>query len=402
MIRFALTPAAALAAALVPVAPLAAAQQEAPPPRIADVPTIKMAPLSSGNFVLVWDHDGATCGSGPVEPTGWIDPQPQFAGKRLLEFPVTVGFSIDETGRAIDIRVIEGGYSVDASDAGVRSVDGAFKLDLDKVLKNNALADLMPSLRASRFAAGAPQTGCRVTYAPRYIAAQEARSDVIAQIGVVPRNRLKPAQLDRIGGADCNTVGWPGPLLRAFPDWRTIEGREGARAWSWTRFDIDAGGVPRNIAVAVSSGHDDLDREVIRITAANRFAEGPRTGCVTSWWRNPEPIQAPPAPDTGSFPDYQDCTAQRSWAKPPKLTFPPAYNDRAIEGWAILAFDVGADGVIADVTVLSAQPTAEFGGAGKAVLQSARLEPAETGQTRCIERVRFVLPNDKTAAPTAD
>lgn len=400
MIRIALTPVAALAAALTPVSPLIAAQQEQLPPRSVNA-TVNVTPSSSGDFVLVWDIEAVTCGNGLVEPTGWIDPHPQFAGKRLLDFPVTVGFSIDETGRAVDIRVIEGGYSGGASEVSLRSVDGAYKLDFERVLKNHSLADLMPSLRASRFAANAPQSGCRVTYAPRYVAAEEAPGDVIAQIGVAPRIRLTPAQLDRIGGADCNTVGWPAPLLRAYPDWRKIAGREGARAWNLVRFDIDADGVPRNVAVPVSSGHDDLDREVVRITAENRFAEGPRTGCVTSWWRNPETIPAPPAQDTGSFDDYQDCTAQRSWAKPPKLTFPRPYNDRAIEGWAMLAFDVGADGVIGDVTVLSAQPSAEFGDAGKAVLQSAQLEPADTAQTRCIERVRFVLPNSKDAAPAA-
>lgn len=401
MIRIAWGSAAALAVVFTPYPPLAAAQLDVFP-RSVNPATMKFTPQTSGDFVLVWDKDTLTCDSGPVSAAAWVSPHPLFESKQRLDFPVTIGFTIDEGGRALDIRVLEGGYAAGPLEISMRDEKGGLKLDAENLIKRLAIRDLMPSLRASRFAEDAPQTGCRVTYAPRYIPAEDVSGEELARIGVVPGARLKPAQLDQLGGGDCNAAGWPAPLLRAYPDWRLMTGREGARKWNWTRFDIDDEGVPRNVTIIASSGHDDLDRETIRAVAESRFAGGPRTGCVTPWWRNPETIPAPLAPATGSFPDYQDCNAQRGWATPPRLTFPPPYNDRGIEGWAVLGFDVNADGSIGDVTVLSAQPSAEFGEAGKAVLKSARFEPAEAMQGGCIQTVRFVLKADKAAAAPED
>ena len=70
--------------------------------------------------------------------------------------------------------------------------------------------------------------------------------------------------------------------------------------------------------------------------------------------------------------------------------------------WAVLGFDIGADGVIGNVTVLAAQPSEEFGTAGMAVLQSGKFQPSEETHTRCIERVRFVTKKDRTEKDTAE
>lgn len=397
---------AAVAAAVSPSVPLAAAQPETIFPSSLNPATMRIAPTSSGGFVLEWDHGPVTCDGGPVAAAAWIAPYPQFATKQVLDFPVSIGFTIDSAGRPADIRALEGGYADSPFQISMRDENGSIRLNAESLFKSLAIRDLMPSLRASRFAADAAQTGCRVTYTPRYKEGDETSPEDLARIGTVPRVRLEPSQIDVLGGADCNTVGWPAPLLRAYPDWRLMTGREGARKWNWTRFDIDADGVPQNVTVIASSGHDDLDADTARAVRESRFAGGPRKGCVTPWWRNPDRIVAPAAPETGSFPDYQDCNAQRGWATAPRLTFPRPYNDRGIEGWAVLGFDVGADGVIGDVTILAAQPSAEFGEAGKAVLKSARFKPAETLQTRCIERVTFVLrkdtDRDKDAAAPED
>ncbi|WP_150132468.1 energy transducer TonB [Erythrobacter litoralis] len=369
-------------------------------PKVAVVPStnqlsMKLSPQVSGEFALFWQNAAVTCANGAVEAVEWVAPRPQFAAEILQDFPVTIGFGIDETGRAIDIRALEGGYVEGKFEISFEPERGTLKLSADNFLKSLTIRDLMPSLRASRFAAQSPQTGCRITYTPEYVEADELTLVELARIGAAPGFRFSPSQLDRLGGSNCNAVGWPAFLLRAYPDWRKIPGVRGARKWSLTSFDIEADGAPANVAVIASSGHDDLDEEARRAVSRSRFAGGPRTGCVAPWWRNPDVIPAPPARETESFPGYQDCRAQRRWAVAPKLTFPQPYNDRAIEGWAVLGFDVGSDGAIRNVAVLSAQPSEEFGAAGEAVLLSARFEPAKEAQTRCIERITFSLDRNK-------
>lgn len=377
-------------------ASLAAQEASVPSPLSVNLARMRATPVSNGELVLSWDNAAITCNGNAVAATDWIAPHPQFAAKKLLDFPVTIGFAIDATGRAVDIQALEGGY-----------VEGKFDLDFKTLRVNTkglltslAVRDLMPSLRASRFAADAPQTGCRVIYTPRYDDAAEIGRDTLGRIAAVPRFRVTAAQRDQLSGGDCNTVGWPAPLLRGYPDFRKVAAREGAREWSWVRFDIDEAGVATNTAVIVSSGNADLDAEGLRAFSDNRFAGGPRTGCATAWWRDPGTIPAPPAPDNSEYPGHRSCEALRSWDRKPQLTYPPAYNERQIEGWAVLGFDIAADGTVGNVRVLSAQPSAEFGEAGAAVLQSGRFTAGEEALTQCIEQVRFVT--KKEAAPASD
>jgi TonB family protein len=354
---------------------------------------MKLKPASSGTLVLSWANEAITCDGKVVTAADWIAPHPLFAAKKLLDFPVTIGFAVDATGRAVDIRVIEGGYV-----EGTFDIDTAtMRVNAKGLLESLAVRDLMPSLRASRFAEGAPQMNCRVVYSPRYDDAAEIARDMLARITVVPGIAVTAPYRDKISGGDCNTVGWPAPLLRGFPDFRKVSASEGARKWSWVRFDIDAEGNPTNAAIVASSGDANLDAESLRAYRISRFAGGPRTGCAAAWWRDPGIIPAPPAPDASAFPDHRSCEALRSWDKKPELTYPQAYNERKIEGWAVLGFDIAADGSIGNVRVLSAQPSEEFGGAGAAVLQSGRFKPGDRALTRCIEKVRFVT--EKAATP---
>ncbi|WP_158093697.1 energy transducer TonB [Erythrobacter sanguineus] len=398
MIRIATASAAALACVLAPQTP-GAAQSGLPLPRSMNPVRIKVTPMASGDLVLLWNNGTVTCDSGVVEAAEWVAPHLQFSKKELSKYPVTVGFAIDEKGRAVDIRVLEGGYVAGKLEASLDPEKNTLKLSADKLLESLSVRDLMPSLRASRFAMDAPQTGCRVTYAPEYVATADLPRSELARIAAVPGIKIGSSQHDQLAEGDCNTVGWPAYSLRAYPDWRAITARDGARKWNWIGFDIDEEGVPINVTVIASSGHDDLDRESLRAISQNRFAEGKRAGCATPWWRNPGVIPAPPLPEDSTFREYQDCSAHRQWAVAPKLTFPQSYNERAIEGWAVLGFDIGADGAISNITVLSAQPSEEFGAAGKAVLQSASFERDDEAQTRCIERVRFAISKPKSAAP---
>ncbi|MFO3797354.1 MAG: energy transducer TonB, partial [Anaerolineales bacterium] len=94
---------------------------------------------------------------------------------------------------------------------------------------------------------------------------------------------------------------------------------------------------------------------------------------------------------TSSFPDYSRCSDPGEWATSPKLRFPPSYNQRAIEGWAVLSFDVSVDGSIGNIEVLAAQPTEEFGEAAEAVFQTGRLKEGDVTRSRCIERITFKM-----------
>lgn len=389
-------PVAALLCALtLPPTALAAQEMSVPVPISVNPAMMNLKPASSGAFVLSWDNGAMTCDGKVVAAAEWIAPHPLFAAKKLLNFPVTIGFAIDETGRAVDIRVLEGGYV-----AGTLDIDpAAARIAAKGLFERFAVRDLMPSLRASRFAEGVRQKNCRVVYTPRHDDSAEIGRDMLARMGAVPGFPITMAQRDQISAGDCNTMGWPAPLLRGFPDFRKVAARPGAREWSWIRFDIDEAGNPANIAVVASSGNAALDAESLRAAGDSRFVEGPRTGCASAWWRDPGVIPAPPTPDPSAFPGYRSCQALRSWDKKPTLTYPPAYNERQIEGWAVLGFDIAADGAVDNVSVLSAQPSEEFGRAGAAVLQSGRFTPGDEAHTSCIEQVRFVT--DKKAAPAS-
>lgn len=400
MSRFALAASTAVLACALPAhtAPLAAQEAVMPFPRSMDAAMMKVTPVASGELVQSWEIGTITCDGEAVAAGDWIAPHASFAAKALLDFPVTIGFAIDATGRAVDIRVLEGGYVEGKFEASFDAEKRTMRVNTRGMLESLAVRDLMPSLRASHFAEDAPRSDCRVVYTPRYTDAAEIGRDMLAAMGAgVPRLALNAARRDRLGGGDCNAQGAPAPLVAAFPDWRLIAPRPGARKWGWVRFDIDEQGLPTDVALIASTGHADLDAEALRAVRESRFAGGPRSGCTTPWWSNPATIPAPPAPGGDAFADYRSCEALRPWATRPKLTYPPAYNDRAIEGWAMLGFDIAPDGAITDVRVLAAQPSEEFGAAGVAVLTSGRFEPGEGAVTRCLERVRFV-----TAATAAE
>lgn len=402
MLRFALTASIAVLAALPwpHTAGLAAQEAVLPMQRSVDTAVMKVKPTPAGAFVLAWDSSAVACDGRTVAAAEWIAPHSLFAARKLLDFPVTVGFSIADDGRAVDIRVIEGGYVEGKLQTSIDPGSRTVRVNTKGLLESLALRDLMPSLRASRFAAAAPQSDCTVTYTPQYAEADRIGREALAAVGAVPGMVMNAENRDRLGGGDCNTVGWPAPMVRTFPDWRVIGQRPGARKWSWIAFDLDDEGAPVNVRMIASTGHDDLDEEGLRAIRETRFTEGPRTACVTAWWSNPATIPAPPAPDNREFANYRSCTGLRSWATKPRLTFPQAYNERSIEGWAVLGFDIGPDGAIGNIGVLAAQPSEEFGVAGAAVLRSGRFQASEDTHTRCIERVRFAI--DKPATTAAD
>jgi TonB family protein len=365
------------------------AQDEPSTPQALPQVTIRITPLSSGDYVLSWQPGSISCEGGSINASEWADPNPSFIASKKQAFPVTLGFAIDAGGRAVDITALEGGYVPTKLEASFDSKQGTLDISAENLRLGQSTRDLMPSLRASKFLAGSPKSGCSVTYTPQFNDAANLSRQDLAVIGAVPGVRLTPAQLDQLGGSDCNSARWPNLVNRAYPDWRRISARDGARRWSWVSFGIDEGGVPIDAAVIASSGGEDLDREALRAVSQSRFADGARTGCVTWFWRDPKPIAAPNPTDLNNFKDYQSCSSADSWARSPKRRYPQAYQERAIEGWAVISFDVAADGTIENSKILAAQPTEEFGKAGMAALQTGRFKQGDVTRTQCIERIVF-------------
>ena len=341
------------------------------PPPIIELPGVVPGTAASGPSLRTWIAGEVRCGGAVVAPVAMQRPDGELAWPYGgAPKPVTFRFAIDADGRPLSI----------ARDAASTGGPGA---------------DLAPALAASRFAAGVARGGCTLTYSPQDATiAQAPLADLIAY-SIEPRGMPLPKQgWDRIrAGSTCAGEPRPAPLLRAFPDFRTIARRTGAVDWSLVRYDLDAKGMPVRVAAAWGSGNEALDRAAVKAVVASRFTEGPRTGCLVPFWSHPAPLAAPPPPDVASFAaPGATCPAEQRFATPPRLTFPAAYMRRRIEGWAVVRYDAAPWGEIGNVTVLAAQPSADFGTQAQVVLRSAKVAPSESGFTGCVERVRFVMP----------
>ena len=345
-------------------------------------PPITVEPVATGGRkVLVWRAGAATCvatdgESFAIQLADLIEPHPITALSPAAPAPVSLTFDLDADSHPFNIR----------SNAPPAS--------------RYLARELMPALRASRFAAGTEGTaGCRITYTASAESFDVLELATLARYGAVPRQQLTQAAWQRIAPGNCRDNPRLAPLLRAYPDWRKIAARPGTRNWSYVRYDVDAAGTPVKIETAVSAGDPALDAEVRAAVAQSRFAGGPRTGCGVVLWRDPATVPAPPIPPAGTHPENPACEIDDRWARAPQLTYPDTYRQRAIEGWAIVRFDVAPWGQIGEITVLEAQPTTEFGDAAINVLRNARFKPMAGGLSGCVDRVIFRMRPDPAAPP---
>ncbi len=177
-------------------------------------------------------------------------------------------------------------------------------------------------------------------------------------------------------------------LLRAYPDWRGIDGTPGERGWWLGGFDLDPRGRPVRIETLASSGDPALDAAGRKALAASRHVAGRRTGCIYPYRQKAARLPAPPPPDSASFAAAPDCPAG-AWARAPRLTYPDAWNRRSIEGWAVVQYDVAPWGEVGNVRAIASEPADAFGQQAEAVVRSARRAPSARGASGCIERVSF-------------
>lgn len=339
-----------------------------PPAVVIPPPAEQVRPV-----MVVWTAGDVQCKGQPVAAVDLRRPYIAMtygsAQLRPLK-PVTLQFRIDATGRPLSI-----------------AQDGTESLAF--------ASDLGPSLVISRFAAGSERTGCRITYTAQQTGiAETSVEDLVSyslapQSGRLPREgweRIKPA------GSTCYDAPVPARLNIAYPDFPRLVATPGVRDWTMVHYDLDDQGQPVNIRTAYSTRNPGLNAASEQAVKASRYAQGPRKGCMFPYWRAPDPVEAPPSPaEIDYVPAGSTCTQRGSWAKKPVLLYPPAYRKHAVEGWAIVAFDVAPWGATGNVRTLVAEPAADFGLQAERVIRSATTQPSASGKTGCVELVRFVM-----------
>lgn len=356
---------------------LATASQDMPP----SIQIMPAGPVE--RQVLVWQPGAVACGdsSDPgadIAASALVTPYPQALASAVPPAAMTLSFDIAADGRAFNIRPA-----------------GTQRLRFDT-------RDIMPSLRASRFAAGVVQRGCRITYTPSLQPLDKADLPMLARVGSSPGQRLDAAGWQQMAPGNCRERPRVAPLLRAYPDRRKLAMVEGQRSWSVVRYDINPEGQPVNLATVISSGDAVLDAEVRSAASKGRYAGGPRTGCGLMWRTSPATVAAPPIPEGSDREGNKACEIDDRWAREPVLTYPEPYRQRAIEGWAVVRYDVAPWGELGEIKVLATEPSSDFGEAAVNVMRRARFKPQANGLTGCIDRVRFVIRDGEADAPSGD
>ena len=352
--------------------PPAAAAQTAPAPIIS-------TDAAAQRVLIAWLPGEVRCGGAIVTATPMRRPLTNllWAPNPSLK-PVSYGFDIDATGRTGSIHRVTNDYVVAAD-------------------------DLAPSLAATTFAAGAARVGCSITYVPRQTGLGEAPVADLVSYSMTPLSGALPREgWARItGGGTCTDIPRPAVLVQAFPDPRSSPATPGVKDWTLVGYDLDAAGKPVDVRVVAATGNQPLSAAATKAMAASRFTGGVRTGCRYPFHRDPVPLPAPPMPEEATYrPAGATCPGKHDWSTPPTLRFPEAYRRRAIEGWAVITYDVAPWGEIGNARVAAAQPTDEFGREAINVLRHAKV-PTTQGFVGCVDRVRFKMPSGPAAPGTA-
>ena len=300
--------------------------------------------------------------------------------------PRTLHFRIDAAGRPLTIREErpDGGTYGDAGET-----EAAFA--------------------AWRFAAGAPQGECSVSFTalayppdavPVSIAARYAALPNVGGRGLNVWNTLQPA------GSDCREDR-PGRLVSVYPDFGEIPEEPGRLAVTFLNFDVAANGRPGRVSVIATSDNAALNRAAVKAIRRWRFVTGKsHHGCGYYFWRGGKPYyELPAAPPIGSFRRGPGtCGPMPEWAHLPPLSnyFPAAFSRRGIEGWAVVRYDVAPWGETGDVEVLASEPADAFGTAAVRLVGSARKEKTARGYVGCVEKVLFKMPSAPDANVQAE
>ena len=325
----------------------------------------------------------ARCGAELVKPERLekvfpVD-QPSYDGSPPRLRPVTLEFEIDGNGRPISIK---------------RSTDGA------PVYAPGGSPDVEPALARSAFPK-APKVNCRLTYDPEATPIEEASPDQLVRLALF---RSQPGPLrNRIGarlsppGSTCVNAG-PQPRTLVYPELEPIARRLKSVAYTSFLYDVDKEGRPVNVRPLAGSGHVELDAEVRRVITASRFKAEPKMGCLAPFFAQPrEKLEAPPSPQMSALRPQDAPECKNVLSQIPEVSFPPPFQRRGIEGWAVIRYSVAPWGEVGGVEIVAAQPAHAFGESAQGLIRRAKANagPAYAG---CLQRIVFELP-DKDEAP---
>lgn len=333
-------------------------------------PPIRTVTVAPERVLLMWSPGEVRCGEGEVV-RGDRMPRPLNGlvwPTGVTAVPITFEFAIDEDGRPLSIARRGEGNTPYAQDTG-------------------------PALAASRFTPGAARSHCTITYTPHTAPLDTAPvSELMSYSMNRDPIRLPREAMQRIGGENCRERPVPPPLLLAYPDFRKLTNTPGMRDWAMVDYDLDASGKPVNLRIVGGTGHAALDAASLEAVGKSRFASGEREGCRYPYWLNPGLVEAPPMPPKGALePADAACDARDGFTKPPRLVFPEPYRRRAIEGWAIVSYDVAPWGEIGNAKVLAAQPSEDFGKQAVRMMEGAEAKTSGRGMTGCVDRIRFEM-----------
>lgn len=378
-----------LGAALATAAPAlaspvsAAASGEIPPPPV----SVRGGAMAGQAQVLQIPTAEATCGDAPVQAVYAEPLRIEAVGQARPKSAVTLAFAIAADGRTRDIRPAPA-----SADPIAEIVVSSH--DVSTEAEQAALA-------VWRFPAEA-RSDCRLTV--RYAAAPigSADKDALLRYFALTRgqNPTRDAVSARLGGrgGDCGGARRRErrPRTLQYPDLKI--GRAippGGTAWSVARWDLDAQGRPQAVETLGSSGDAAFDAETRRAVSASLMEEGaPLKGCVASFYRRGPSLPAPAMPSRPDDP-LQTCPAEvsaRFQASNGRETYPRAFVERGVEGWAVVRFDLATWGQVGNVAVVEAQPAAAFGDSGRRTVQSARITPSFDPAVRCVIPVRYRTP----------
>ncbi|WP_082739451.1 TonB family protein [Blastomonas sp. CCH5-A3] len=341
-----------------------------PPPPIVIAPSPAPAPAA----LLSWTPGHVNCSGTAASVVRIERPWLQRVYPNNAKYaPVSFAFDIDASGRPLAIRKGDAATPYGIAD------------------------DLGPALAATRFRPGQPKKGCAIVFSPELMPIDDAPLSALMAYSANPvSGPLPPEAWKRIfATGTCKGDSVAGLRNRAFPNFRAIPAEPGVRDWSMVGYDVGQSGASINVETLASSGNAALDEASRAATTETRYWSGAFTGCRFSYWRSAGTLPAPPAPEEDAFrPAGATCPERREWATPPVLRFPEPYRRRAIEGWAVVTYDVAPWGEINNIQVKASQPSADFGAQAVTVLRSARVKPGP-GAVGCVERVRFVMESDQ-------
>lgn len=334
-------------------------------------PVITPGPVTAQRSLIAWLPGEVRCSGAIITPEFFERPlssltwasQPQTGS-------VAYTFDIDSSGRTVAIRRLENTVRAYGSE------------------------DIAPSLAATRFAAGSGHSNCTIAYIPRQTSLDTTPiADLTAySVNAIAGPLPKDAWQRILDENDCRDERALGLKNRAFPDFQAIPAKPGVREWSMVGYDITDDGATSNIQTIAGSGNAPLDRASRKAVEETRYHAGGRKGCRFPYWRSPGTLPAPQMPEDNSQfrPAAATCPDRHEWAVQPTLRFPEAYRRRAIEGWAIVTYDVAPWGEVSNIKVIASQPTEDFGTQAATVVRGGKAVTTQ-GFVGCVERVRFMM-----------